>query len=279
MTALVVSHDDDAHASRVLELLAAWSVPAYLFDIASLPHEATLTIDDADPTAPRAWLRAGGSGEVELTAATAVWWRRPQMVVLDAIDDPDARGFAYGEWHELLNGMYPLIRAPWMNPPLDDDRASRKAWQLAVARSVGLTVPATLMTSDADRARAFIAAHGVGHTVFKIFAATPTVWRETRVVQPSDVDALDSLHLAPVIFQALVPAVADVRVTIVGDELFAMAIDTRGTSYEVDFRVSLAEARTSVVDLPAEVADSPAPVARPPRARLRRGRPAPHPER
>ena len=264
--------------SRVLELLAAWSVPANLFDIASLPHEATLTIDDA-PTAPRAWLNAGGSGEIELTAATAVWWRRPQMVVLDAIDDPDARGFAYGEWHELLNGMYPLIRAPWMNPPLDDDRASRKAWQLAVARSVGLTVPATLMTSDADRARAFIAAHGVDRTVFKIFAATPTVWRATRVVQPSDVDALDSLHLAPVIFQALVPAVADVRVTIVGDELFAMAIDTRWTSYEVDFRVQPGRGPHQRRRPADEGRRQPAPVARPPRSRLRRGRPAPHPAR
>lgn len=251
---VVISHPADTHAVRVMETLARRGCDAFLFDIANFPTDGTLTIDYADPGSPRARLKHHVAGSIELSEATAVWWRRPQFVRLDGIVDPDARGFAYGEWHEALYGLYQLLRCPWMNPPGADDTASRKVNQLRVASRIGLRVPTTLMTSDAAEAKAFIRRYGLGNTIYKTFSATHQVWRETRLVTASDLTHLDALRLAPVIFQEYIPAVADLRVTIVGGQLFAMAIDTRGTSYEIDFRVSLAEARTSAVPLPGDLA-------------------------
>jgi glutathione synthase/RimK-type ligase-like ATP-grasp enzyme len=193
-------------------------------------------------------------GSVELSDATAVWWRRPQFVQLDEITDPDAHAFSHGEWHDALYGLYQLLRCPWMNPPLHNDVASRKAYQLVVASELGLRIPDTLMTSDPAAAAAFVERHGIGRTIYKIFSATQQVWRETRLVTAEDITQLEALRLAPVIFQEYIAAVADVRVTVVGDQVFAMAIDSRGTSYEVDFRVSLAEARTGPTMLPDDVA-------------------------
>jgi glutathione synthase/RimK-type ligase-like ATP-grasp enzyme len=92
-----------------------------------------------------------------------------------------------------------------------------------------MRVPDTLMTSDPGAALAFIERHGIGGTIHKIFAATHQVWRETRLVRVEDVALLESVRLAPVIFQERIPAVADVRVTVVGDDVFPMAIDTRHT--------------------------------------------------
>ena len=236
-----------------MERLASWGREAVLFDIADLPDESTLTIDFAEPSRPRARLARRTGGPVVLTSATAVWWRRPQFVRVDSITDPDAIGFTHGEWHEALHGLYHLLPCPWMNPPLLDEAASRKAFQLAVASSLGMRVPDTIMTSDPDEARQFIERHGIGKTIYKIFAATHQVWRETRLVGEADLASLEALRLAPVIFQEYIAAVADLRVTIVGDSMFAMAIDSRGTGYEVDFRVSLADARTSATELPDSV--------------------------
>jgi glutathione synthase/RimK-type ligase-like ATP-grasp enzyme len=251
---VVISHPADTHAVRVMERLTRRGREVFLLDIADFPADGTLTIDYVDPGSPRARLDHRTAGPVELSEATAVWWRRPQFVRLDGITDPAARGFVYGEWHEALYGLYQLLTCPWMNPPGADDAASRKVGQLRVASRLGLRVPATLMTSDAAEATAFIGRHGIGNTIYKIFSATHQVWRETRLVTADDLAHLDALRLAPVIFQEYIPAVADVRVTIVGGQLFAMAIDSRGTRYEVDFRVSLAEARTSAVVLPDDVA-------------------------
>jgi glutathione synthase/RimK-type ligase-like ATP-grasp enzyme len=251
---VVISHPADLHATRVIERLRSWGRDVRLFDVADLPAQATLTIDYADPVAPRVRFDHRRDGPLELSDATAVWWRRPQIVQLDAIREAPVRGFVYGEWHEALNGAYQLMRGPWMNPPLSNERASRKAHQLRVASDLGLRVPDTLMTSDAQAANAFIDRHGLDGTIYKIFSATQEIWRETRRVHVDDLQHLDDLAMAPVIFQELIPAVADVRVTIVGDSLFAMAIDSRRTSYDVDFRVSLAEARTGATVLPDDVA-------------------------
>ena len=227
-----------------------------MFDIADLPDESTLTIDFAEPSRPRVRIAHRRAEAVELTRATSVWWRRPQFVRLESITDADALGFAHGEWHEALHGLYHLLPCPWMNPPLLDEAASRKAFQLAVASSLGMRVPDTIMTSDRDEAMSFIERNGIGRTIYKIFSATHKVWRETRVVGEHDLASLDALRLAPVIFQEYIAAVADLRVTIVGDSMFPMAIDSRGTGYEVDFRVNLGDARTSAVELPDHVSDA-----------------------
>ncbi len=253
---VVISHLQDPHAVRVLEALASRGADTFLFDLADLPAAATLSVDYRVPATPRARIAHATAGPIDLSRATAVWWRRPQFVRLDSITDADARGFAHGEWQEALYGLWELLACPWMNQPVRDEVASRKALQLAVASRLGLRVPDTLLTSDADEARAFIERHGMGKTIYKIFSATHQVWRETRLVQPDDLAMLDGLHLAPVIFQEFVPAVADLRITIVGDDIFPMAIDSRGTGYEVDFRVSLATAATSVWELPDHVADA-----------------------
>jgi len=65
--------------------------------------------------------------------------------------------------------------------------------------------------------------------------------------------AIDAVRLAPVIFQAYVPAEVDLRVTVVGDHLFPAAIHSQSTDYPVDFRMSLGQARTEPAELPADV--------------------------
>ncbi len=249
---VVLSHADDLHATTVLERLARWGVPTVLLDLADLPARQTLTIAHG-PDGPRVRIRHPEQGAVDLTDARSVWWRRPQWVDLDAVGDPDARGFCHGEWHEAIHGAWTLLGCPWMNPVVADQIASHKAFQLAVAPAMGLRVPETCMTSDADEARAFVARHGLGRVVYKIFAATHQVWRETRVLSGDDLGQLDRLSLAPVIFQELVPGVADIRVTVVGEKMFALAIDgdARG---DVDFRLRMRSAGSRAVGIPDDVA-------------------------
>ena len=251
---VVVSYPEDPHANRVLDLLAGGQHDVLPLTLSDLPGRATLTVDYADPATPTVEYRLDGRS-IDLGAAQSVWWRRPQVPDPSSVTDHDARMFTANEWNEALQGLWQLIRVPWMNPPARDEVAGRKAHQLRVAAEVGLRIPRTLITSDPDRARAFIAAQGLGRTVFKTFSATHAVWRETRLVRQVELDSLDAVRVAPVIFQEFVPAEADLRITVVGDRLFPAAIDARGTDYEVDFRMSLGQARTTTATLPAPVVD------------------------
>lgn len=119
---------------------------------------------------------------------------------------------------------------------------------------MGLAIPRTCITSDPDRARAFIAAE-VGGVIYKTFTATESTWRETRLLRANEAELLDAVRFAPVIFQQHIPAVADLRVTAVGDALFAAAIRVPHGAYAYDFRMTMTGAAIAEHVLPDSVAD------------------------
>ena len=87
--------------------------------------------------------------------------------------------------------------------------------------------------------------------MFKTFSCTHTIWRETRLVREDALSLLDTVRLAPVIFQEYIPADFDLRVTVVGTRVFPAAIHSQETDYPIDFRMSLGQARTEPATLPA----------------------------
>ncbi len=249
---VVISHPDDPHAARVLDLLRADGEETLLLNLSDLPDRASLTID-YDHGSARQFRYRLGEIDVDLAEARSVWWRRPQAPLPASVTDADVRAFTLNEWQEALNGLWQLMDVPWMNPAARDEVAARKALQLKVASELGLRVPRTLITSDPSAARAFVSDLGMGHVIFKTFSCTHTIWRETRLVRDAELEMLDRVRLAPVIFQEYIPAAADLRITIVGDQIFPASIIASATSYEVDFRMSLGQAKTEACTLPPEI--------------------------
>jgi glutathione synthase/RimK-type ligase-like ATP-grasp enzyme len=157
-----------------------------------------------------------------------------------SVRDPTHRWFGERQWRQLLAGVWQSTRAFWVNDPVRDEVASRKAYQLAVARSLGLAVPRTLVTSDPRRARSFVRSCGVDErgrrAITKIVHPEPGAARETRRVCDQDHAALVALRHVPFFLQQYVDGV-DLRVTIVGREVFAAELDARKTAFPDDFRI------------------------------------------
>ena len=55
------------------------------------------------------------------------------------------------------------------------------------------------------------------------------------------------------IFQEYIEAEYDLRITVVGDEIFPAAIYSQQTSYPVDFRMDMANARICPAELPDQI--------------------------
>jgi glutathione synthase/RimK-type ligase-like ATP-grasp enzyme len=247
---LVISHEQDPHAERVIRHLQADGQPVLLLNLAELPDRATLSIDYDPPDRPRIdYVRDGRS--YRLHEVTSVWWRRPQVPNLSSVINPEVNLFTANEWYEAVNGLWQLLDARWMNHPTRDDAASRKARQLRVAAEVGLKIPRTLITSDQERARRFIGELGSAGTIYKTFSCTHAIWRETRLLRPEDMAHLDAVRLAPVIFQQFIPAECDLRITAVGGKLFPAAI--RLGEGLVDFRLRVGDAALRAEELPADL--------------------------
>lgn len=250
---LVVSHEEDPHAIRVIQRLREGGQPVLLFNLAELPNRATLSIEYGRRGRPRMAYVRDRSAPIALDEVTAVWWRRPQAPDLSQVTDPHVFQFTANEWNEAISGLWQLLDVPWMNDPVVDEAASRKARQLRVAADLGLRIPETLITSDPDRAAAFAKARGPGQTIYKTFSCTHQIWRETRLLTDAAMAEISSVRVAPVIFQEFVHAECDLRITAIGGRLFPAAIRSAGRDDLVDFRSTVGEAELTVATLPAVI--------------------------
>lgn len=246
---LVVSYPGEEHTDAVAAKLQAAGRQVVRIDLSDYPARHGMALAwDGDP--PRLVLDTS-DGPADLAGCRAVWWRRVRPFGIDAgVLDSHARHFVASETQQAIGGALSSLTCAWMNPALEDEAAHRKPYQWSVAREVGLALPRTLVSTDPARVRAFLDGQGGRPVVFKAFLASEQAWRETRLVRPDDLARLDAVRLAPVIFQEYVEGV-DLRVTIVGDRLFAAEIDATRTSYPVDMRMVVGEAAVRPVSLPA----------------------------
>jgi hypothetical protein len=251
---LVVSRAGDSHTGVVLGKLAQMGLPAELLDLSSFPQHASIWLSRGARKAPEHGIEWVDGRRLSLDAIKVIWWRRPQSFQLhDEIRDPGYAAFTLAEVHEAFAGLWPSLDTFWINHPAKDLEAGRKAWQLSLAAELGFEIPDTLITSDPRRARAFIELRGPENTVYKSFSATAVHWRETRVLRSEELGLLDNVRFAPVIFQEYIPAEVDLRITIVGDQLFPAAIYSQQTSYAQDFRMDMFSARMEACTLPHDI--------------------------
>ena len=68
-----------------------------------------------------------------------------------------------------------------------------------------------------------------------------------------DLEVLDTVRFAPVIFQSFMPAEGDLRVTIVGDVMFTTEVRSAPGGYAIDYRMDLSGASYSIGRLPEAV--------------------------
>jgi glutathione synthase/RimK-type ligase-like ATP-grasp enzyme len=245
---LIISSPEDPHAQAVMAELDRMGRPHRMLNLAEFPGKLSLTAR-LDGCRSDFSLTFADGARIPMDSVTAVWWRRPQAFGFPEIKDPAHRHFAQSEAATAFQGMYQASSALWINHVVRDAAAAHKPWQLQLAREAGLSIPETLITNDPEEARAFWRRHP-GEVIYKPFLQTYHAWRETRKIQPEEEALAEAVRLTPVLFQRYVPAVCDLRVTVIGERLFAAA--ARGEEYELDIRFNL-QTQYRPHDLPAEV--------------------------
>jgi len=147
------------------------------------------------------------------------------------------------ETQEFLTYLAGDDRVPWINNPHANQAARRKFPQIRMAAALGLRVPRTLVTNDAAAARAF---HDDldGRLLCKSMSAIGFEDGEqyrpifSRRVTPDEFAAhLGQIALCPSLLQEYIDKDHELRVTIVGDDLFCCRIDSQGIEgAETDWR-------------------------------------------
>lgn len=170
------------------------------------------------------------------------------------------REYVWTEWNALLEALYSSIGDRWFSHPEDILQAENKPRQLRLAYEIGFNIPETIITNDIDYVK-------------EISGKFPLVAKPLRqalietkgfekVIFTSNIDTLSdedrhSISVCPVIFQRHIPKETDIRVTVVGQQVFAIAIHSQETEEtKVDWRRgSNPQLRHEVISLPDDVAE------------------------
>jgi glutathione synthase/RimK-type ligase-like ATP-grasp enzyme len=114
-------------------------------------------------------------------------------------------------------------------------RAEAKLRQLQLAQRLGLRVPDTLITNDVDEALAFISARE-GDVIAKAPSVVlaralldKAVLAYTRTIKPRDLAAIGAITHVPVMLQSRIGKRLELRVTVVGERVFAAEIHSQTT--------------------------------------------------
>ena len=200
-------------------------------------------------------LRCAGQDDIALEEVTGLYQRLhsdesfPELCKL-AQDDPARQRFSrfvtlFTVFSDLCTGRV-LNRTPGMGTN------NSKPFQAQIIARAGFGIPRTLITNAPERAREFVEdATAQGREV--IFKSASAVRSIVRSVTADDLARLDRLRICPVQFQERVEG-RDVRVHVVGEEVFATRITTTGVDYRYASRDEGGSTELEPFDLPPEVA-------------------------
>ncbi len=249
---LAITHRRDEHARPVLDALARQGAEAVMLDLAELPRRGRVALSFGAAGGRR--IRVDGRPPIDAERIDALWWRRPRPMRAPRRLGPIRAEFAVRQMLEAIMGVVASLEpgALLVNHPWRDDAAGQKTFQLAAAERLGLTIPATLVTSDPEAAGEFLRRQDGAGAIHKALRSTPRDWRRTCRVGARGLAGLPGLEQAPLILQQRIPGV-DVRVTLVGEELFAAEIDARRSPSPDDYRGFERQCRIAPCRLPAEV--------------------------
>lgn len=259
MTVLVLTEECDPTADRVVDELTRRDVPVFRCDTAWFP--GSLTIDARlDGEAWFGVLRTPHR-EVALYDLRSVWYRRPSPFSFPAGMSRPERQHATWEAKFGLGGVLTSLPALWVNHPSRESDACYKPRQLAVAARCGLAVPQTLVTNDPQAVRR-VAERLDGRVVVKMLGSNAitesggTKVCYTHPLTEPDLSDLSGVGVTAHLFQErLVDKAYEVRLTAVGDALFAAAIEASNEAARADWRADLGALRYRIVEVPEPVAD------------------------
>ena len=143
------------------------------------------------------------------------------------------------QWMAFLRGLSTFENTMWVNLPKATYIAESKPYQLRVASEIGFAIPQTVITNSVDEIRSRFPAEVAIKSVDSVLLrdGDQSMFTYTSIVSSKDI-ATTSLHTAPVIAQEVLIPKIDLRVTVVGDQIFAVQILKEGRGISGDWRLT-----------------------------------------
>ncbi len=236
---LIVTDKYDLNADAVILRLREVGQLPMRVNLADIPLEASFSLM-LDGVRRTGTLRTKNR-EINLNDIRSVFWRKPGPSRLPKGLSLEEQKFARMEIDHALNGLWPALDCYWMSFPSNIRAANWKPDQLKRAAELGFEIPRTLITSQPNHVPPFFE-QCCGKMIFKVIgdpflgtreqdstAESPPMAKAVFPTLLSEEDLRKDLgHIAnnPCLFQEYVEKKLELRVTIVGGDIFVAEIES-----------------------------------------------------
>ena len=180
---------------------------------------------------------------IDLLTFQSVYFRRPELPkLLDEDITPDEKQFMLLEIRQTLEGLYKILRNAYWISDIDDIRkAENKIYQQLLAKEIGFRIHSGIVTNNSEDFKRFVE-RNCGNSIIKPIYSGQIGWPEMQnVVFTSELESnpqTEQIEHCPSYLQERIEKLYDVRVTVVGDEFFAVRIDSQSNQETMtDWRV------------------------------------------
>lgn len=232
---LIISNTEDLTADFVVRELTRRAVPFARLNTDEFPVNAEAVVKFVPGNTPTTSLKWANRDRIlDWNEVTSVWYRRPvPPLVASELSDPGVRKFAVDESYDFLRGLWYSLDCFWMSHPDAIRRAEHKIVQLKEAQRYGLVIPRTVVTNSPDEVVALNEQCRHGIIAKPLYLGFLKQGQQSKFIYTTKLTAgdladSDAIRLAPAIYQEFVPNSIDIRVTVVGDRVFATRIVADG---------------------------------------------------
>jgi glutathione synthase/RimK-type ligase-like ATP-grasp enzyme len=268
---LILAHPDDVHAQAVEIWLKAFGAEYDYFSFGDFPQNCGISFSlDGQNTN---FNLSSKERSINFYDYSAVWYRRPREPVPSKSLSREVQHYSFQECEAFLKGIAFLMpNAFWLPSYYSNQIANHKPYQLQLAQELGIVIPKTYFGNDLQeflrqgfteetvivkslyrgeikqplsipqkmllgwiRSKNWLSRNKSGENFYgnHVYAPTQKIELESLRKKP------ELLKICPICIQEYVPGVFELRITVVGDEVFACAIQMPSSrAGEVDWRLS-----------------------------------------
>jgi glutathione synthase/RimK-type ligase-like ATP-grasp enzyme len=239
---LIITHiNDNTSVDKVIDFINAAGGEAIRFNVDNYPMQYALTSSFTN----NKWRVTLGDGPTrhELNDVAAVWYRRSFNLggALKETLPKEYLGPTMREVQHTLFGMLEGLSCFQIAKYSEYRRLDSKEEQLRMAVKHGLRIPATCISNSPEQVKEFVEQQrpvvAKMQSSFAIYRGEKEHVVFTNEISDAHLQELNSLQYCPMTFQQKLDKKLELRVTVVGKEIFAFSIDSQKmANAKVDWR-------------------------------------------
>ncbi|MDW3190973.1 MAG: hypothetical protein R8G66_01375 [Cytophagales bacterium] len=265
---LIITNSSDLHADILVSRLEKKGVSPFRINLNEFPRDFELTFETRQDSWMAVITHLPSGRELDTHQIKSIWTRKASDFSFLSENDYSAQEKAYAnqETKHVLNGILYSVDCFWMNHPLAVRSALWKGEQTIRAAKMGFNIPESLITNRPESVPQF--QEMVNRDVVLKSQSTPSLAMEevavddqvvtqglqTTILTDDHYENIESVREIPCYFQAYIEKQFELRVTVIGNHVFAAKINSQDSEQtKVDFRDYSADILYEAFHLPDDI--------------------------